>query len=189
MNLELILRGVFLGVGLSADAFAVSMTNGFNQPKADIKKALLIAGAFGVFQGAMPLIGYAVGSAVLGSLEKVLPWVSLVILAFLGGKSIKEGLSKGDCAEVKALTFAVVLGQAVATSLDALSVGFTFADYKFYEAIIASAIIAVETFAICLMGVWIGKKFGDKFGNKAEIFGGIILILIGLEIFITKTFF
>ena len=188
INIELIIRAVLLGVGLAADALAVSMTNGFNEPKMAIRKMALIAGFFGVFQGVMPLIGYLVGAALLKSIEKIIPWISLIILGFLGVKAIKEGLAARDEEIVKRLTIAALFGQAVATSLDALSVGFTMADLALGSAVFLVSVIAVETFVISFAGVLVGKKFGDRFGNKAEIAGGIILVLIGIEIFVTKIF-
>ena len=186
---ELVIRGILLGVGLAADALAVSMTNGFNEPKMPVKRVALIAAFFGLFQGVMPLIGYFVGAALFKSIEKVIPWISLVILGFLGIKAVKGGLEERDEQTVKRLTVAVLFGQAVATSLDALSVGFTMADVSPLSAAIIVTIIATETFIISFAGVNVGKKFGDMFGNKAEIAGGIILILIGTEIFATKIFF
>lgn len=188
MGFEFYLRSVLLGVGLAMDACAVSMASGFKEPKMPYKKTLLIASFFGAFQGIMPLIGYFVGYALLSAILKVIPWISLIILSFLGGKMIKDGIN-GDAEEVKTLTIGTLFVQAIATSLDALSVGFTMADYKIVSALVCALIIAVETFIISVVGVKIGKKFGTALGGKAEIAGGIILILIGLEIFITKIFF
>ena len=188
MGFELYLRAALLGVGLAMDACAVSMASGFKEPKMPIKKILLIALFFGGFQGIMPIIGYFVGYAVLATILKIIPWLSLIILGFLGGKMIKDGLG-GVEDEVKTLTVGALFMQAIATSLDALSVGFTMADYTVAAALLTALIIATETFIISFAGVKMGKKFGTALGGKAEIVGGIILILIGIEIFVTKTFF
>ncbi len=183
---EIIISSLALGVGLAMDACAVSMANGLKEPKMKIVKVLIIALMFGLFQGAMPFIGYLVGSAVLTKIAWIIPWVALIVLGFLGSKMLYDGFKHND-EEVddKPLTLKVLFIQAVATSIDALSVGFTISNYKMIEAIICVLIIAFMTFFICVGGVYIGKKFGTKLGNKAEIIGGAILIIIGLEIFIT----
>ncbi len=185
-----IITSLLLGVGLAMDACAVSMANGLNEPKMKINKILLISIMFGLFQGLMPFVGYIVGSSILGKIEWIIPWVALILLAIVGGKMLYEGLvNKEETKEIKELTFKVLFIQAIATSIDALSVGFTIANYTLIEAIISVGIIALVTFIICVGAVYIGKKFGDKLGHKAEILGGIILILIGLEIFIEGMFF
>lgn len=186
MNGNLIIRAMLLGVGLAMDACAVSMANGFNESKMSVRKTAMVAGFFGVFQGVMPMIGYFVGYSVLSVVEKIMPWISLIILCFLGGKMIKDGFSdKEEGKETTLLTLGTLTWQAFATSVDALSVGFTLADYVLSSAVITVGIIAVETFIISFIGVVIGKKFGTKFGGRAEVVGGVILIAIGLEIFIT----
>jgi putative Mn2+ efflux pump MntP len=121
----------------------------------------------------------------------MIPWVALILLGFIGSDMLIGGIRNKEEAEeeVQDLTFKVLFVQAIATSIDALSVGFSIANYSLLEAGICASIIAVITFAICVAAVYIGKKFGTKLGNKAEIFGGIILILIGIEIFITGIFF
>ena len=135
----------------------------------------------------MPLIGYFIGHAILSIIEKFIPWIALILLGFIGGKMVYEGLKKEKENEEKIvkLTFISLFIQSIATSIDALSVGFTFADYVLSDAIICSSIIMVVTALISFVAVIIGKKFGDALGKKAEILGGIILILIGIEIFIT----
>ena len=189
MNIQFFITSILLGVGLAMDASAVSMANGLNESKMKINKILLIAFMFGFFQALMPLIGYLLGHAILELIETFIPWIALILLGFIGGKMLYEGIKNDEESEVKALTFKVLVFQAIATSIDALSVGFTFADYLIIEALLACGIIAFVTFIICVLSVYIGKKFGDKLGNKAEILGGIILIGIGLEIFITGLFF
>ena len=190
--IQLVVTSLFLGVGLAMDACAVSMANGMNEPKMRLRKVILIAVLFGLFQGAMPTIGYLIGAVILGKIKWIIPWVALVLLGIIGGKLLYEGIRhKEDTEEslAKTSTFTTLLVQAIATSIDALSVGFTIANYAVLEATIAVLIIAVVTSIICLCAVYIGKKFGTKLGNKAEILGGIILIFIGLEIFIQGIFF
>lgn len=180
--------GLF-GVGLAMDACAVSMANGLNEAKMKTRKAVLIALMFGLFQALMPLIGYFVGHALLQYIEAYIPWIALILLGFIGGKMLVEGIKHKDEEHVaKSLTFIGIVVQAIATSIDALSVGLTIAEYTVLEAIICATIIAVVTFIISFIAVHIGKKFGTKLGNKAEILGGIILIAIGLEIFISSFF-
>ena len=161
------------------------------EAKMKINKTILIAFIFGFFQALMPLIGYFVGHAILDLIEKFIPWIAFVLLLFVGIKMIIETVKGNDdeTNDKALLTFKTLLVQGVATSIDALSVGLTFADYSVSLAIISALIIAVATFIISFVAVFIGKKFGTKFGSKAEIAGGIILILIGIEIFFEKMFF
>lgn len=191
MNFSFFIKNVFLGAGLAMDACAVSMANGLKEPKMKINKTILIAFIFGFFQALMPLIGYFVGHAILDLIEKFIPWIAFVLLLFVGIKMIIEAVKGNDdeTNDQALLTFKTLLVQGVATSIDALSVGLTFADYSVSLAIISALIIAVVTFIISFVAVFIGKKFGTKFGSKAEIAGGIILILIGIEIFVEKMFF
>lgn len=185
--MQLYLISILLGVGLAMDACAVSMANGLKEPKMFIKKILFIAFLFGLFQAMMPLIGFFIGHAFLSIIEKFIPWIALILLCFLGGNMIFGAIRKKEDEEEKHdyLTFKVLLVQAFATSIDALSVGFTIADYSISEALITALIIAIVTFGLSTAGVFVGKKFGTKLGKKAEILGGIILIGIGLEIFIS----
>lgn len=189
--IEIIITSIFLGMGLAMDACAVSMANGLNEPKIKFKKLLLIAFMFALFQALMPLIGYLVGASFLTKIEWIIPWIALGLLGFVGGKMLIEGIKHKDekCDEIKKLTFKVLFIQAIATSIDALSVGFTIADYKLVDALISVLIIAIVTFIISIIGVFIGKKFGTKLGCKAEMLGGFILIAIGIEIFISGVFF
>lgn len=185
---QFLFTSLVLGVGLAMDACAVSMANGFSEPDMKTKKTILIALMFGLFQGLMPLIGYFIGSTVITYIEKFIPWIALIILGFLGGKMLFDAVKHQENQEEtikEKLTFKGLIIQALATSIDALSVGITIADYAVSEAIICSSIIGVVTFAISFGSVFIGKKFGTKLGTKAEIFGGIVLILIGIEIFVT----
>ena len=193
---KLILNSILLGVGLAMDACAVSMANGLNDPNMQVRKVVLVALIFAFFQALMPMIGWICVRTVAQQFDKftvAIPYIALALLGFIGGKMIYEGVThKENSSEQqshKNLTAVVLLTQAVATSIDALSVGFTVSSYDVWQALTSVAIIALVTFAICVGGVYVGKKFGTKLGNKAEIFGGIILIGIGLEIFITGVFF
>ncbi len=183
------LESLMLGAGLAMDAFSVSMADGLNEPKMKKGKMLGIAGVFAIFQAAMPLIGWVCVHTLLQyfkAFEKFIPWIALVLLVFIGGKMLLDGIKckcEDDC-DVK-LGIGALFVQGVATSIDALSVGFTIAEYDLFAALVSVLIIAVVTFIICTAGLLIGKKFGTKLSNKAQIFGGVILIAIGIEIFIT----
>ena len=189
--LRVILTSFLLGVGLAMDACAVSMADGLKYPKMKFSKVILIAVMFGLFQGGMPLIGYFVGSAILSEVEWVIPIIALLLLLFVGIRMIIEGkeCEKDNCDCYKDLTFKMILVQAIATSIDALSVGFTIANYNVVEALVCTGIVAIITAFICFCAIYVGEKFGDKLGCKAQILGGIILIGIGLEIFISGMFF
>ena len=179
---------IMLGVGLAMDAFSVSLANGLNEPKMRRYKMCGMAGIFAVFQFAMPLIGWILVSAAakaFGVFEKMIPWIALILLGYIGGKMLYEGIKNEDD-ESPAVGLKGVLIQGVATSIDALSVGFTISDYNFVEAVIACMVIGIVTFFICYAGLEIGKKAGTKLAGKAGILGGAILIFIGLEIFITS---
>lgn len=185
-----IITGIFLGVGLAMDACAVSMANGMQDSKMKVRKGLLIAGMFGIFQGLMPLIGYFLGAAILAKIEWLIPWIALGILGFIGGKMVIEGIKGEECdEETGCLCFKALLIQAFATSIDALSVGFTIADYTIIEAVVTASLVAVVTFGISMIGIKLGKLFGTKLGGKAMLLGGIVLIAIGIEIFISGIFF
>lgn len=184
-----LLNSTLLGVGLAMDAFSVSLANGLNEPKMKKNRMSLIAGVFAIFQAAMPMIGWVCVHSIMQMFtvfEKMIPWIALILLAFIGGKMIKDGIQGEDKEEIKEfLGMSALLLQGVATSIDALSVGFTIAEYNVVMALICAAIIAVVTFIICMFGLHLGKKFGTKFADKAGILGGLILIGIGIEIFIT----
>lgn len=194
-----IVTAIGLGAGLAMDACAASMSNGLSEPYMKRKKSFLIAGLFGFFQILMPILGYliiTILSSTLGeNFSKVfgyfVPWIALILLLFLGIKTIVEGVQEGkenetiESKKVKNITFEYLLLQAVATSIDALSVGIIYGNVKPLEAYLTFAIVGLVTFGICIAAVYIGKKFGTLFANKATIAGGIILIGIGLEIFFT----
>lgn len=227
----LIANSLLLGVGLAMDAFSVSIANGLENPTMKRSKAFLIPLVFALFQAVMPMIGWTCVHFVaekFAVFNKIVPYIALVLLSFIGGKMIFEAIKElkekkandesekiednGSTEEsdthekedvvfveeasktsetkekAKKLGIVALLVQGIATSIDALSVGFTISEYNYVEAIASASIIAVVTYVICLVGVFVGQKIGRKFTGKAEIVGGIILIAIGLEIFI-KSFF
>ena len=188
-----------IGIGLAMDAFSVSLANGLNDPCMTRKKMLLTAGVFAVFQGFMPLCGwFLVHSAreMFSAFEQFIPWIALALLSFIGGKMLFDGIKESKECEAaacpvctpKAISISALLVQGVATSIDALSVGFTISEYGALEAAVSALIIAAVTFVICLGGVVIGKKFGTALACKSAIFGGAVLIFIGIEIFVTSLF-
>lgn len=190
MNLLFFLNSALFGIALAMDAFSVSIANGMNEPNIKVKKAFLISGIFAFFQALMPLIGWLCVHTILEKFsifEKFIPYIALGLLSFLGIKMILDGRKKDDDKKI-AIGFIGLIVQGIATSIDALSVGFTIANMVFIEALVCCLIIAIITFIICFIGVYIGKKFGNKFDDKAELIGGIILIIIGIEIFLTNIF-
>ena len=193
MNLSftLLFNSVLLGVGLAMDAFSVSLANGLNEPKMKIPRVCSIAGIFALFQFAMPMIGWVCVSTIaehFESFQKFIPWIALSLLGFIGGKMLYEGIVDKDEEAKGAVGFSALIVQGVATSIDALSVGFTIAEYSLPQALLSCFLIGFLTFFICFAGILIGKKAGTKLAGKAGIFGGVILIFIGLEIFITGLF-
>ncbi|MBQ9928879.1 MAG: manganese efflux pump [Lachnospiraceae bacterium] len=185
-------NSVLLGVGLAMDAFSVSLANGLNEPGMKRGKMCGVAGVFAFFQALMPMIGWICVHTIVQhfrTFEKLIPWIALILLLFIGGKMLVEGIrNKEEETEKIGVGVTMLLIQGVATSIDALSVGFTICEYGFVMALISALIIATVTFVICMAGLMIGKQFGTKFANKAAILGGVILILIGIEIFVTGVF-
>ena len=186
---------IFLtGFALSMDAFAVSITKGISLKKINLSIAIKIAFFFGLFQAIMPLIGWFLIQFLLNiftGLAKAIPYAALILLCYIGGKMLYEGIKGGDdeeCCDGK-LTFGALMIQGIATSIDALSTGLDMTTYNWYEALISALIIALVTFIICMAGLFIGKKAGTKLAGKASILGGVILIAIGLKIFISGVFF
>ena len=181
-----------LGIGLAMDAFSVSLANGLNESSMKKRKMCAVAGIFSAFQFAMPMIGWICVSTVahiFGIFEKFIPWIALALLSYIGGKMLYEGIKNKDCeADKCAVCFGALLVQGVATSIDALSGGFTIAHYSLFEAILSCAIIGAVTFVICFAGIIIGRKSGTCLAGKAGILGGAILIVIGLKIFIESWF-
>ena len=183
-----IFNSVLLGVGLAMDAFCVSLTNGLNEP--DMKRGRMcgIAGVFAGFQALMPMLGWICVRTVVQyfvMFEKFIPWLALVLLVYIGGKMLIDGIRKKDSEEKEeGIGAGALFLQGVATSIDALSVGFTIAGYGWIRALSSALIIAGVTFIICMAGLMIGKKFGTRLSDRAQILGGVILIVIGVEIFI-----
>lgn len=179
-----------LGVGLAMDAFSVALANGLSEPGMGRGRMCAMAGVFTLFQALMPMIGWGCVHTVLGYvqiLERAIPFIALMLLLMIGGSMLWEGIS-GETAETPggAVGAAVLLMQGLATSIDALSVGFTVGEYGVGMAMACAGIIAAVTFAICMMGIVIGKKFGTRLAGRATIFGGLLLMAIGLEIFCTR---
>ena len=200
INAELFLTAAGLGAGLAMDAFSMSLADGLHEPSMRKRRICLLAGVFALFQFAMPMIGWFCVHTAAGyfsAIQPYIPFVALALLLFIGGKMLWEGLRPCKCEEVEApggetvtvcecpvtyLGFGALILQGIATSIDALSVGFTIADYNWLQALVACLVIGVLTFGICAAGVMIGKKFGTKLERKASVFGGAILILIGVKI-------
>lgn len=190
MGFKFFFTSIMLGAGLAMDAFSVSLANGLGEPKMKLRKMCGVAGVFAVFQFLMPMIGWICVSTIaqlFSSFTRFIPWIALILLGYIGGKMLIDGIRHKDGSEEKpAVGLGGLLVQGIATSIDALSVGFTISDYDILEAVLSCLLIGVVTFAICFFGIIIGKKVGTKLSGKAEIFGGAILIIIGLEIFITS---
>ena len=192
LNFIFFFNSILLGVGLAMDAFSVSLADGLHEPTMKPRKMSIIAGMFALFQALMPLTGWFFVHTILQYFqvfEKFIPWIALGLLGYIGIQLILEAREGEDEEHKKPdLGWSALILQAIATSIDALSVGFTIADYGFVEALLAAFIIAVVTFVICMFGIAIGKKAGTKLAGKANLLGGIILIFIGLEIFIGSFF-
>ena len=189
LTLSFFITSILLGVGLAMDAFSVSLVAGLGEPGMKKNKMLGVAGVFAFFQALMPMLGWVLVHTVLelfNSFEKFIPYIALVLLSYIGIKMIIEGIkTKGEACSWHRLTVSTLLVQGIATSLDALSVGLEIAEYNLIQALISALVIALVTFIICFCGIIIGKKTGTLISGKASIFGGAILVFIGLEIFIT----
>ena len=190
---QFIVQSVFCGVGLAMDAFSVSMADGLENPKMNKSEVVRIAGTFAFFQWLMPMIGWVcVHSIVLyfSFFQRLIPWIALLLLSHIGCKMIRDALKKkrttgGDAeAKTQKLDSRTLIMQGIATSIDALSIGFAIANYHLGEAFSSSLIIAIVTFLLCVEGVHLGRLFGTKLAGKANILGGLILIAIGVEIFV-----
>ena len=190
------LNSILLGVGLAMDAFSVSIANGLNEPHMKRGRACLIAGTYGFFQFLMPVLGWLCVHLLLQAFrafEPFIPWIALALLLWIGGKMILESVGRGKAgpedgdsgkSSGEMLGMGTLLLQGIATSIDALSVGFAIAHYSMAAALAASVIIAAVTFLICIGGLTAGKRLGEHLADKAGILGGCILIFIGIEIFI-----
>lgn len=196
MNFDIFffINATLLGVGLAMDAFSVSVSNALYEQKMSFFRMNVIAGCYGFFQFLMPLLGWLCIHLIIeffSVFNFFVPWIALVMLLYIGGKMIWSSLHSNteEKQEGRKLTYILLLMQGIATSIDALSVGFTIADYDFLHAFFASLNIALVTHLICFVGLKIGKIVGNRIGSKAEILGGIILIGIGIEIWIKNLFF
>ena len=200
---QLIFNSLLLGAALAMDAFSVSIANGIIETHMKKGRMVKIAGVYAAFQMMMPLIGWFLVTTVaevFQAFNVLIPWIALILLLFIGGKMIFEGIkerkqkdakedAKGDAAAKAAkLTLGALMVQGIATSIDALSVGFTIAEYSVLEAFFSALIIGVVTLVICFIGLAFGKKIGNKFKSTATIIGGGILIFIGIEVFVRGIF-
>lgn len=191
MNYIFYLNAILFGIGLAMDAFSVSLANGLNDPEIKFPKANVIALTFSLFQTAMPLIGWICIHTIASAFEifhRFIPWIALILLLYIGGKMILDSRKDEEEGIKEILTFKDIFFQGIATSIDALSVGFTIAHYVFYEALLEAIIIGVVTYVLCIIGVYIGKKFGSYISKYASFIGGCILIFIGIEIFVSGIF-
>ena len=192
-NFLFFLNSILLGVGLAMDAFSVSMANGLNEPRMKVGRMSVIAGTYGLFQIAMPLIGWFCVHTIANyfqSFQVLIPWIALILLLYIGGKMLLEGIrGKGEEDENAQLSGGTLIVQGIATSIDALSVGFTISDYGPVMALTCALIVGVTTFCICMFGLQIGKTAGTRLSGRASILGGVILIAIGIEIFVKGVFF
>ena len=183
------LNSILFGIGLAMDAFSVSMANGLHEPRMKTGRMCLIAGTFGLFQVLMPLLGWVCVHTVaelFTGFHRMIPWIALLLLGYIGGKMLLEGLrGEGSDADAVAVSLGGLLLQGIATSIDALSVGFTIAEYDALRALSAGLIIAGVTFVICVLGLRLGQRFGTRLSARASLLGGGILIAIGIEIFVT----
>lgn len=182
-----------IAVGLSMDAFAVSVTNGAVQKKVTPSMALRMAGFFGFFQGFMPFLGWLIGKAGESFIGNIDHWIALILLGFIGIQMIVESLRKDEDSEPEELNVRRLTALAIATSIDALATGIILPTAVRANTVLlmvlSVCLIAVITFILCLIGVWVGKKFGDLLSGKAELLGGIVLVLIGVKIFCDHMFF
>ena len=184
----LLVNSVLLGFGLAMDAFSVSLVNGMQEPGMRKRRMAAIAGVFAGFQTLMPLIGWICVETVLElfrSLQSLIPWIAFGLLLFIGGKMILEGIRDREEPDAPKISAGSLLMQGIATSIDALSVGFTMSELDFASALTEALIIGAVTFGICTAGILIGRKAGTKLSGKASVIGGIVLTGIGIEILVT----
>ena len=201
MDYSFFANSFLLGIGLAMDAFSVSIVNGMREPGMRKKKLFLMAGAFAFFQCLMPIVGWVLVRTVVdvfNGFSRYVPWIGFVLLLFIGGKMIIEGIREKQRTEeagneagneageesdpIVRLTKSTLLVQSIATSIDALSVGFAISSYNRYMALVAGLIIGFTTFVICVFGGVAGKRIGDRLSGGASIFGGCILVIIGIKI-------
>ena len=177
-----------MAIGLAMDAFSVSLVNGLNEPCMSRIRLCEIAGVFAFFQAFMPMTGWFLVKSVADKFivfQKFIPWIALFLLLYIGINMLREGTkNNGEENKNAAVGVSELIIQGIATSIDALSVGFTISSYNTLMALICSAIIAVVTFVICAAGIIIGRHCGTRYSGKSSMLGGVILIFIGIEIFI-----
>ena len=187
------LNSALLGVGLAMDAFSVSLANGLNEPNMSPSRTAKIAGVYAFFQFAMPLIGWLCVRTVVSFFsffEDCIPWIALILLSYIGIKMIVQALSRSNSdLPPSKLGLKILIIQGIATSIDALSVGFTISKYGALMAVVCALIIAVVTFIMCSVALRIGKRAGKSLSGNAEIIGGIVLLIVGIEIFVKGMFF
>lgn len=178
-----------IGVGLAMDAFAVSICKGLAMRRMNYKKAIIIAAFFGVFQALMPALGYVLGTTFANKIAAIDHWIAFILLALIGANMIKEALSSDDdeCQD-DSLRLGDLIMLSIATSIDALAVGITFAFFN-VSLLLSVSMIGIITFIICVIGVKVGNVFGEKYKSKAELAGGLILIVMGAKILIDHLFF
>lgn len=176
-----IIELIVLSVGLAMDAFAVAVCKGLSMSKMSWKKACIVGAYFGIFQALMPLIGYLLGINFQEKIASIDHWIAFVLLGAIGINMIKEAISKDKESSNDSVKFKDMLILAIATSIDALAVGITFAFLK-VNILLAISLIGIITFVLSIIGVKIGNIFGDKYEKKAEFAGGTILILLGIKI-------
>lgn len=172
---------LLIAMGLAMDAFAVSICKGLSMKKMSWKKAIIVGLYFGIFQALMPVLGYFLGTTFEGLVTKIDHWIAFALLVFIGINILKESFENSDEKHDDSVDFKTMVVLAIATSIDALAIGITFAFLK-VNMLLATLMIGIATFVICVIGVKIGNKFGDKYERKAEVVGGLILILMGIKI-------
>ena len=184
-----IIEIALIGVGLAMDAFAVSICKGLAMRRMNYKKAIIIAAFFGVFQALMPALGYVLGTTFANKIAAIDHWIAFILLALIGANMIKEALSSDDdeCQD-DSLRLGDLIMVSIATSIDALAVGITFAFFN-VSLLLSVSMIGIITFIICVIGVKVGNVFGEKYKSKAELAGGLILIVMGAKILIDHLFF
>ncbi len=186
MDFSFFLNSLLFGVGLAMDAFSVSLASGLNEPKMTKLRESSIAGTFALFQIGMPLLGWIFVRKMeetFTGFRPWIPWIALLLLLFIGGKMLLEGL-RGTGEETEKVPMGIwsLMLMGIATSIDALSVGFTISGYDLIMALTESLIIGITTFMICIMGIRLGRSIGTRLAGKASVLGGVILIIIGIEI-------
>ena len=188
MDVIFFFNSILLGVGLAMDAFSVSLANGLNEPEMSPRRESAVAGTFALFQFVMPMLGWLCVHTLVETFtafQRFVPWIALALLLAIGGSMLREGLcADGEGEAPPAVGVGALLLQGVATSIDALSVGFTIAAYDLGAALAASFIIGAVTFAICVAGLRLGRVVGTRLSGRAAVLGGAILIFIGAEIFL-----